>query len=316
MAHLVKLEDYVSRYQYDMYHYPSQFSRLKRERWSSLKREWEASSLHNNQAGNQSDEFPKKSLKGAFDIIKKWYKSDQHEQMVDMLEEGTYQFKYTSLPEMKATFLRELYEFQLNWASSTLREKSTMKKQFFYDETLKWLLQSFPDNYFVLYYPTVTYPKAKVQFDILLIGPTDIWCIVNLHGSENEIFQTFSERYWITEVREKEKKFVNPFLSLNRMSTIVKRILTDMELDMTVRKVVLSQKGYIDVDQKWSGATFLDQRNIKEWNEKMKSNSTPIKSVQLKFSQFLLGTCQTTSELRDDFEVEEEDINTFDKEWQ
>jgi hypothetical protein len=191
---------------------------------------------------------------------------------------------------------------------------STVKKQYHYDESLKWLLQSFPDNYFIVYYPTVTYPKATVGFDILLIGPTDIWCIVNLKGSENTIFQSFSERYWLAMEGNEEKRIINPVLSLNRMSTIVKRILADANLDMVVRKVILSQKGYIDVDSHWSGAIFVDQRNITNWNEKMKSNSSPIKSVQLKFSQNLLNVCQTTAELRQEFEVEEEDTNPFDKE--
>lgn len=314
MAHLIKLEDCVSRYQYDMYRYPGQFSRLKRERWDSLKREWENSYLNDSPSVNKFVEEQKKSAKGAFDKIKKWYKRENRDPIIEEFEEKPYRFKYTTLPELKTTFLHELFEFQLNWASSTLRETSIMKKQLFYDPTLKWLLQSFPDNYFVLYYPTVTYPKATVQFDILLIGPTDIWCIVNLNGSENTIFQSFSERYWLELEGEEEKKIINPLLSLNRMSTIVKRILADSELDMAVRKAVLTKNGYIDVSNQWSGANFFDQRNIDEWNDRLKNNSSPIKSVQLKFSQYLLDACQTTSELRYDIGVEEEDINSFDNE--
>lgn len=314
VAHLIKLEDCVSRYQYDMYRYPGQFSRLKRERWDSLKREWENSYLNDSPSVNQFVEEQKKSAKGAFDKIKKWYKRENRDPIIEEIEEKPYRFKYTTLPELKTTFLHELFEFQLNWASSTLRETSIMKKQLFYDPTLKWLLQSFPDNYFVLYYPTVTYPKATVQFDILLIGPTDIWCIVNLNGSGNTIFQSFSERYWLELEGEEEKKIINPLLSLNRMSTIVKRILADSELDMAVRKAVLTKNGYIDVSNQWSGANFFDQRNIDEWNDRLKNNSSPIKSVQLKFSQYLLDACQTISELRYDIGVEEEDINSFDNE--
>jgi hypothetical protein len=313
VAHLIKLEDCVSRYQYDMYRYPGQFSRLKRDRWDSLKREWEASYSMKTPIVDEFPEEQQKSIKGALGKFKKWYKGEQNQSSLENREEPTFQFKYMTLPEVKSSFLLELYEFQLNWASSTLRETSKLKKQFFYDETLKWLLQSFPDNFFVLYYPIVTYPKATVQFDILLIGPTDIWCIVNLNAEDNTIFQSFSERYWVEEVLGKEKKIVNPLLSLNRMSTMMKRILADTDLDMTVRKAVITKKGYIDVDPQWSGAVFLDQRNIDEWNEKMKNTSSPIKSVQLKFSQNLLDVCQTLSEIRPDFEGEEE-LDILEKE--
>jgi hypothetical protein len=303
VAHLIKLEDYVSRYQYDMYRYPSQFSRLKLERWKRLKQEWEASSINDIHPVKEQA----KSSKGAFDKLKSWYNREQPVALKGGFEEPPYRFKYKSLPELKKFFLQELYEFQLNWASSTIVEKSTMQQVHHYDVTLKWLLQSIPDNYFVLYYPTITYPKATVQFDILLVGPTDIWCIVNLSGKENTIFQTFSERYWLEVVGDEEKKIINPFLSLNRMSMIIKRVLVDTELDMTVQKMVLSQEGYIDVQSRLGGTQFLDQRNVKTWNQKQKNNPSPIKSTQLKFSQAILNFCQTTSVTRPVFDNNDED---------
>lgn len=41
MGQLIKLENYISRYQQDIFHYPSQFSRLKQENWKSLFDMWE-----------------------------------------------------------------------------------------------------------------------------------------------------------------------------------------------------------------------------------------------------------------------------------
>ncbi len=312
MAHLIKLEDYVSRYQYDMYRYPSQFSRLKRERWDRLKAEWENSKMDIPTEEKVVIE-EQRTIKNAFGFLKKWYKGEELEPNIEVDHPNKYRFRYTTLEELKPIFLRELYDFQLNWASSTLREISTLKKHYYYDATLKWLLQSFPDNYFVLFYPTVTYPKASVQFDILLIGPTDIWCIVNLTGRENAIFQKYSDRYWLEVKGEEERKVINPFLSLNRMSAIVKRILADNELDMNVKKVVMTKEGYIDVEAPRNIALFLDQRSIYDWNEKMKKNSSPIKSVQLKFSQCLLDVCQTNSRARNDLD-QTEDIYQMDDE--
>jgi hypothetical protein len=302
VAHLIKLEDYVSRYQYDMYRYPSQFSRLKRERWKRLKQEWETSYLEDTPSVEKFVEQQQQTVKGAFKKLKNWYKKDKSEVYYDNFEESTYQFKYKTLPELKVNFIKELYEFQLNWASSTILEKSQMKNMYFYDIALKWLLQSLPDNYFLMYYPTITYPKAKTQFDILLIGPTDIWCIVNLRGKHNTIFQTSTERYWLEVNGDEETKIINPLLSLNRMSTIIKRILADIGLDIPVEKAVLSQEGYIDVEAPWSSTQFLDQRGCRTWSEKLKKNSSPIKSNQLKFAQALLNVCQTTSVTRSDYE--------------
>ncbi len=37
MAQLIKLQDYVSRYEQDIYRYPSQFIKLKKQQWDKLK---------------------------------------------------------------------------------------------------------------------------------------------------------------------------------------------------------------------------------------------------------------------------------------
>ncbi len=41
MAQLVKLQDYISRYEKDIYHYPAQYIRLKNENWKKLLQTWE-----------------------------------------------------------------------------------------------------------------------------------------------------------------------------------------------------------------------------------------------------------------------------------
>lgn len=41
MAQLVKLQDYISRYQINLKRYPSQFVRLKQIQWERMKKEWE-----------------------------------------------------------------------------------------------------------------------------------------------------------------------------------------------------------------------------------------------------------------------------------
>ena len=45
MAQLIKLQDYVSRYEQDIYRYPSQFIKLKNQQWDKLKAAYLAGEL-------------------------------------------------------------------------------------------------------------------------------------------------------------------------------------------------------------------------------------------------------------------------------
>ena len=45
MAQLIKLQDYVSRYEQDIYRYPSQFMRLKKQQWDKIKAAYLAGEL-------------------------------------------------------------------------------------------------------------------------------------------------------------------------------------------------------------------------------------------------------------------------------
>ncbi len=56
MAQLVKLYDYISRYEWNTYRYPTQFIRLKQENWKKLYNRWV--DKHEIKA-NESEEIPK-----------------------------------------------------------------------------------------------------------------------------------------------------------------------------------------------------------------------------------------------------------------
>ncbi len=40
MAQLIKLQDYISRYEWDTYRYPTQYIRQKKEQWQRFYSEW------------------------------------------------------------------------------------------------------------------------------------------------------------------------------------------------------------------------------------------------------------------------------------
>src|SRR5690625_6170454 len=113
MAQLIKLQDYISRYEVDMFKYPSQFIRLKKEHYDKIFDEWQ------------------KELEHA------------------SFEEGDI---ILSLPtnelELKQKFLNNIFPFQLEWASSTISEVSFLYISYEYDERLKFYLLWFIVTYF------------------------------------------------------------------------------------------------------------------------------------------------------------------------
>ena len=53
MAQLIKMQDYISRYEQDIYRYPTQFAKLKKQQWDKLKAAYNAGEL--NQLYSQPD---------------------------------------------------------------------------------------------------------------------------------------------------------------------------------------------------------------------------------------------------------------------
>lgn len=309
MAHLIKLEDYVSRYQFDIYRYPNQFTRLKKERWLSLKSEWE----HDKEAQESvfitdllekepsiHDELEEKSL---FAKTVQWVKKLRPAKSEDFeteneekpMEEERLIAKAKTLEQLKKLFIDEIYLSQLRWASSSLIEKSYLNPKYRYDERLKFFATQIPDNYLVMYKPIFYIKQARVDMGVLLISPTNVFCISLLEGTNKSIFQPLRERYWLEIVGKEERKVVSPVIELNRMASIVKEILQEKELAMPIKKIVLSPESYID-DFRMSGKIqLIDRRSFPEWKEKMRRNPSPIKKIQLEVAKVLLDHCLTTA---------------------
>src|SRR5690625_1373463 len=99
MAQLIKLQDYISRYEVDMFKYPSQFIRLKKEHYDKLFAEWQ--------------------------------KVLEYESMSET--DSLLSFPANEL-ELKQKFLNNILPLQLKWASSTISEVSFLDKMYESDE--------------------------------------------------------------------------------------------------------------------------------------------------------------------------------------
>ena len=322
MAQLVKLQDYISRYQIDLARYPTQFVRLKNSQWERVKRQWELGEeisewQHDNDSENDSFEE-----KERFSLLKKWFAGRQKADSGDVEqveitnelvsdedsipeEETTLTFEpkivYApqSIHELKRMFIDQFFHFQMKWASSTLREKSYVDPRFLRDSLLRDLLQKLPDNYLLFYYPILQIRKAPIELDVVLMSPTECICITVLDAENQAVYVGGSERFWIKKVGTKDSKVLNPLINLNRMESVLTQLFKQDNIDMPIRKVVLTRNGYFDYPGTSFGIQFIDRRNYGEWMEHLKKVSSPMKHMQIRAAQTILNNVQTTSFNRD-----------------
>lgn len=322
MAQLIKLQDFISRYETDIYRYPSQYIRLKKDRWEKIN-----ASLDENQPKISDstffegfEDFDENWLetekKGFFGTITRWFKKPKSS-MAEVNEIDTPFLEFNHLSEgrkktkeeIKQDFLNEIFRFQINWASSTIRDYSFVDKSIYDDEILKYFLQHFPDNYLLLYKPTLFIKKAPIELEIILISPVTTYCIAIIENDEMSVFKTDRGNYWFELIRDKEIKRINPILSLNRAESLIKGYYKHYEVEMPVQKVVLSRTGFIEGEYEPSNTLLIDKRNYSEWYTRLRRLPSPIKFVQLKGAQALLRHSQSTYVRRYEWEQDDEEVD-------
>ena len=305
MAHLIKLEDYSSRYQFDLNRYPSQYTRMKKERWYYLKSEWEQMQ-YDTLAINEKkiNEFMMEESKSFFERLRKWTRRNR-EKPEELLNEGENRLAKMTLEQVREEFLIELFQSQLRWASSSLVEESTLDPHYKRDKWLRFFTQQIPDNYFLFYKPVFFVKKAPIELDIILISPTEIYCITMLEGQEHSVFEASSDRFWTEFIDKTRKKKISPLVSLSRMSRVLKPILQEVEFIYPLRKIVLCPMSIIDNKMQGTSVEFIDKRTFSRWTDKLKKHPSPIKNQQLKVTSLLLNYCHTDT-------LESEDEEDFD----
>ena len=325
MAQLIKLQDFISRYETDIYRYPSQFIRLKKERWEKINASLDdqppkfSDSTFFEGFEDFDQNWLEPEIKGLFGTIKSWLKKTKRSvEDVNEFETPFREFDQLSADrkktkeEIKQEFLNELFRFQINWASSTIRDYSYVDKKIYEDEILKYFLQHFPDNYLLLYKPTLLVKKAPIELEIILISPVTTFCITIIENDDMSVFKTDRGNYWSELIRDQEIKRINPMLSLNRAESLIKGYYKHYEVEMPVQKIVLSRTGYIEGEYEPSNTLLIDKRNYSEWYTKLRRLPSPIKFVQLKGAKILLRHSQSTYVRRYEWEQDDDEIN-FDK---
>lgn len=323
MAQLIKLQDYVSRYEQNIVLYPSRFVRLKKQQWTGLKRAFDTKDrslfyIENPIEDNWLMEKPtllervKKTILNRNKLeetevakINDSQKKEEDEEELDFDYDAKKYKHPQSIDELKQQFLNQLFEFQLKWASSTLTEMSEVKKTLYYDDLLKYFLQRFPDTFLVLYQPLFQLKNAPVELDTIIVTPTEVWCIHVLEAENSAVFVGSNDKFWLKKKGDKEKKILSPVISINRTEKIVKGILEKYDITLPVQKVILTRNGYVDFPAPPYDLKIIEKRNYEDWFHKMRNNHSPIKAIQLKAAESLLHYGLTNSKRRYEWDTEE-----------
>lgn len=312
MAQLIKLADYVTRYEIDIYRYPSRYVRLKKERWQRLMQDWETKQKGDSDLPlwNVYENEEKTFLQKSWEKLVKRGKSDIQEEMELPSKE---ELEHQTLEEVKEVFHEELFKFQLNWASSTVSEKSDVKRSYFFDSFLQFLVKKLPDSFFIFYEPVFLLKKAPVDLDVIILTPSEIWLVKPLLGNQNTIFQTESDRFWIKKDRNSEVKLLHPVISLKRMRTVAEAILEESNLDFPMKQAIIAKNSFIDIPQSNQRVKIIDKRNFDEFHKLLLKNKSPLKHTQLKVADTFLIHTMTTSKTRFDSDSTDtaEDIDTY-----
>lgn len=301
MAQLIKLKDYISRYEVNIFQYPTQYIRLKNDNWKKMKRRFEKGMMEDQGEFHSGEGRTVEEDSGWRKLFKK--KKEEVEKEPEKQEVSPFP---GSMEELKRYYLDGLLPFQIKWATTTLREKSFIDNAYQEDPYLKYFLQRFPDTYLLMYEPVALMKKAEVEIDHLLIGPFGIDIITYLsHPSGRTIYPT-TDHSWHVEGGYGQHKVRNPMLSLRRTETFIKSVLSEYQLDFPFRKVVLAPDLEFGPGQESYQTAFIGKQSYQEWFNEKRNTKSPLKHDQLKVAEALLTHCRTVAVKRPEWAIEDD----------
>ncbi|MFS0751067.1 NERD domain-containing protein [Oceanobacillus sp. 1P07AA] len=304
MAQLIKLQDYISRYEWDIYRYPTQYIRQKNDQWELLYQRWQQPEMEK----TKEDEALETHKEG---ILQKWKKrikrKDIYVESIESVNNET-DVEYDSLPssetELKQYFLDRLFDIQMKWATSTVSRVSVVDSKFYHDELLRFLLQRFPDTYFIMYMPVFEIKQAPVESDILLISPLEIEIIHFLEVDDEAVIMAGEERTWTVTRGEDNERVINPLISLKRSEKWIQGILRLHNMEVPVKKTVVSRTNRILYATAPYQTKVVDRLAFEGWLNEKRNLSSPLKKTQLHVTECLLKQSISNSIRRPEWETE------------
>lgn len=299
IAQLIKLQDYTSRYQWDLNRYSKQYLKVKKEQWDKLNNRQEERSF----SGKVVDKEETTSSPSVFSkIITKFRREKETDRFIEDVQSEIEDEEEIEiqLPEreidLKRYFLNRMFPFQLRWASSTLAEKSFLHERYTDDPVLKYLLQRFPDNIFVMYEPIFELKNAPVESDTIIISPLGIEIIHFIEPKHPDaVIIAGNDRTWTINVKDEQEKILSPVISVKRTENVIRSILQKHDISFDLSKTILSRDHQIIHYMEPYKTNIIDHVNYHEWFQIRRNLSSPLKGIQLKAAETLLNYTQTTA---------------------
>ncbi|WP_231514778.1 NERD domain-containing protein [Oceanobacillus salinisoli] len=298
IAQLIKLQDYISRYEWDTFRYPTQYIRVKKQNWDKLYEKWaepERPVYFEAEAQNESEEMSTFAKFKALFRRESLLDSEEDEEPVSEPLPDTEE-------ELKQYFLDKIFHFQLKWATSTVNRISFVHKKYYDDPLLKYLLQRFPDTYLLMYYPVFNIKKAPIDGEILLISPIGIEIIYFMEEDEQAVIMAGDERTWTVQKPNSSAKVLNPTIALKRTEHIINRILHTHDVEFPVYKTVLSRTNSIVFAMKPYQTELIGKNEYPNWFQEKRKLTSSLKNKQLKTVELLLRHCQSISVQRPEWQ--------------
>lgn len=193
----------------------------------------------------------------------------------------------------------EIFRFQLKWAHSTLKRTSPEGERYEHDKLLKYFLQTFPDNYLLMYHPVFIVHDATCELDLIFISPLEIECVTFVCAKEEAVYTGGSEHFW-REAGEGSRRLINPLISSNRTYQVVAGVLQREKIDYPMRQTIVSPRAYLEYQGAIEGIRWVDRRSFRAWTARKTQLRLPMKYRQLQTAKHLLAHCETVSELREE----------------
>ncbi|TSB48106.1 nuclease-related domain-containing protein [Alkalicoccobacillus porphyridii] len=289
MAHIIRIKECQSRYQTDLQRYPSQFTRIKKERWHYLQESWQREFA-------EGLRLEYEDLNEKASILTLWNKAVSQVKRISTSESAVNekQRKEDAFQVLKKQYKQEIFEMQLLWAGVKVNEPGEQfdLAELSQDKWLKWLALELPDNCFVFYKPVMYVKRAEIELDVIVISPAAIYCLTLLKGDPLSVFEATSERYWVEYIHQERRNRLSPIPTLERMAKILNQLLADHQLDLPIQSFVVAPESIID--NRTNGLKFecLDKRTFDAWKMKLVQSQVPLKYQQVKAAECLLKYCE------------------------
>lgn len=314
MAQLIKLQNYTSRYERDLFRYPSQYIRLKKQEWEKFQSAWENRAMAARRPEPLEEDwlveekrpffksfFKRKEPKEA--VVEEQDEPEEDRLIYATAAEAAY---WATANDVKKAFLEKMFHFQVQWASSTLVHESPLDHRYLVDGQLKFLLMRLPDTFFVLYKPVFRFQKAVVELDVIVLTPSAALCVSFLEEEDDAAYTASTERFWLKKYGRHEARALSPAVSLGRTETVVKKLFQHENIELPVEKVIISRNGYIDKAIAPADIRYIDKRAFAGWLDGLQHFVSPMKTVQLKAAQTLLTHTETVYKPRSEWKENEQ----------